>query len=181
MPAPSFSGVTPGAILIDGTNGTGRIENSKSVLFSDGYAIWPDSVLYEQKSFTVELFAKVTGTLGSSNNLIRLNMGSNGPNDSPVWALYSPSAGKIMVRAQCVADGSSASLYTSSADIGRPFADGRWHHYALTVEPSTPTNTRVSVYCDYCLVVQDEIKGSLDYGTPGGHRLLIGSPRATAQ
>ena len=179
--APFYSNITPGAILFDGTNGAVRTENVKSIQFDHGYVVYPDSVLYEQKAITVEMFAKVTAISGQYNNLFRLADNSSNLLAAPVWSLYCEDGdSKIRSRIRTVENGVSGDKYTTATSLGRPFADGKWHHYALTLEPSDTTNTQISVYCDYRLVSQNVFGGTLNYatGTLGGHRIIVGTTRA---
>lgn len=175
---PSFNDATPGALLLDGEDGTERVTNKKSLACAKGYVIWPESPLYEQEAFTVELFAKVT-EVGQYGNLIRLNQGSSSVTANPVWSIYSPDAdgSRIQVRVQMLVDGASASKYPLLYTLDRKFADGRWHHYALTAEPVGGTSTRLTLWCDYEQLEQNVVAGTLDWGALGGHRLLVGSSR----
>lgn len=58
--------------------------------------------------------------------------------------------------------------------------DGRWHHYAITFEPTADgENTRIVLYRDYRKVYADgdaeEVAGRLNFAKGAGGRLLLNS------
>ena len=191
--APTFVQVSPGALLLDGTNGSERIENAYSVYLNKSRVVFPASRLYEQEGcFTVEMWAKFTGFWESSGvvsgdtapftsgqaGILRLTQGGSG--NTYDWYLYrsKENARKLQVATR-LSNGSVPGYPGWILD--RVVADGKWHHLAVTMEPfeeNGTEKTRICLYDDYKLVKNGEDDA---YILPGrlhtnmdGYRLMVG-------
>ena len=162
--------------LLDGTNGTDKVESAHCVSFADSMAGWPYSPLFEQESFTVEFFAKLTD-LQNGANVIRYAGGVSNLASTPVWALYRDTSytDKLCLRIQLVTNGVSYASYAAKWTVSPQPADGRWHHFALTHAPKDGVNTVVELFRDYKSLGSHELQGRLDYAIGKGGRLALGA------
>lgn len=84
--------------------------------------------------------------------------------------------GKLNLRVDCGTDDFSDSTVNQlQTGMGRPFADDRWHHYAVTIEPDGAGHTVVKYYLDHVLKATNT---STDYewkGISSVHELSFGS------
>ena len=183
--APVFEKVSPGALLLDGTNGSQRVDNDWSVRLNKSRVVFPVSRLYENDAYTVEFWAKFTGFDGDRApgynvtaqhaGILRFVQGSTTTLD---WYLYRP--GDKPDNLQLAFRDSSGSVSYHGWDMQRIVADGRWHHYALSFsQTDDDTKTQIELYGDY------ESRGtktvnSLMHFEPGGHRLMVGESSTDA-
>ena len=65
------------------------------------------------------------------------------------------SSGNLQVRFDGFADVYSDGRETMEAVIGSPFADNKWHHYAITIEPTQNGQTHYMAYRDYAPVSEN--------------------------
>ena len=143
---PELSDHVPGRIALDGAAMQDVRENRKSVRIDGGKIAWRAAELLNRQSFTVEFFAKLDG-LDEIGNLLRLTKGSS-PDGFPVWALFTYAKGtadSLTLNVQGDPDRTDLAAYRFS----RSFADGRWHHWAMTFDGSSGTNTVITLYFDY--------------------------------
>ena len=179
--APTFEKVSPGALLLDGTNGSDRVVNDYSVRFNKSHVDFPVSPLYEQRTFTVEFWAKFTGfasadgvyaataTLPYHAGILRFNRDSGTEWD---WFFYRLS-GNSKGTQVAVRNAAGEAKYLGFT-FNRVIADGKWHHYAITFETNEAnTETTVSVYDDYKLVGDPQTCAGI-YPYSGGHKLQLG-------
>lgn len=164
------------AYLLDGTNGTDKVESARCVSFSDSMAGWPYSPLFEQESFTVEFFAKLTD-LQNGANVIRYAGGVSNLASTPVWALYRDTSytDRLCLRIQLVTNGVSYASYAAKWMVSPQPADSKWHHFALTLAPKDGVNTVVELFRDYQSLGSYELSGRLDYAIGKGGRLALGA------
>ena len=162
--------------LIDGTNGTDKVESARCVAFSDSMVGWPYSPLFEQESFTVEFFAKLTD-LQNGANVIRYAGGVSNLASTPVWALYRDTSytDRLCLRIQLVTNGVSYASYAAKWALSPSPADSKWHHFALTLAPKDGVNTVVELFRDYQSLGSHELQGRLDYAIGKGGRLALGA------
>ena len=181
---PTFEKVSPGALLLDGTNGSERVVNDYSVKLNKSYVEMPVSPLYEQRAFTVEFWAKFTGFIdnngehdGTYTNLpyhagiLRFNRDSSSEYD---WFFYriKDNAKGMQVAVRNAAGGMA---YLGVFYFGRNIADGKWHHYAITFDTNEAnTLTTVNVFDDYKQVVGNSQTSVGVYRYTGGHKLQMG-------
>ncbi len=187
-----FSPFVPGVRIVDGNGQTLRSSNRYSMSFSGAHGSGessPDTasqrlffgrnLLLEKdmKSMTVEFFMK--GTKNAAKDwatILRMYGNATGSDSSPfrrLWSFgYSNSAGNVYV----VKDVNGASQATFYPDNNVSFADGKWHHVAITFAPDGHGNTLCNVYRDYQrLGSQHTFTGELECGNYGTSSFAIGS------
>ena len=162
--------------VLDGSNGTDKVEGCRCVNFADSMVGWPYSPLFEQESFTVEFFANLT-ELRNGANVIRYAGGTNNLASTPVWALYRDTsyANTLCLRIQLVTNGVSTAMYDAKWAVSPSLVGVGWHHYALTLVPKGGTNTVVELFRDYVSLGSQELLGRLDYAIGKGGRLALGA------
>ena len=172
---PTFESLTR-TYFLDGTNGTDALLSERCVRFDDSMVGWPYSPLFEQESFTVEFFAKLTD-LQNGANVVRYAGGTNTLTSTPVWALYRDTsyANTLCLRIQLVTNGGSAAKYNAKWTFSPSLTGTKWHHYALTLAPKDVTNTVVELFRDYVSCGSHELQGRLDYAIGRGGRLALGA------
>ena len=181
---PTFEKTSPGALLLDGTNGSERVVNDYSVQLNKSYVEMPVSPLYEQRAFTVEFWAKFTGFIDNNGEhdgtyanlpyhagILRFNRDSGSEYD---WFFYrvKDNAKGMQIAVRNAAGGIS---YLGVFNFSRYIADGKWHHYAITFDTNADnTLTTVNVFDDYKQVaaVSQTCAGVFPY--TGGHKLQLG-------
>ena len=172
---PALSDTVPGRIFIDGAAMQELRENKKSIRIDGGRVAWTESIFLNKPSFTVEFFAKLDA-LDYCANLIRITQGS-APDGTPAWALFTFANGTANSLTLCAQDNTDL-RYFSNYDFAQTFADGRWHHWAITFDGTSGTDTVITLYCDYVSL------GSRTLSTPIRYRdnintLTIGGTTAT--
>ena len=143
---PVLADSVPGRIALDGAAMQDVRENKKSVRIDGGKVAWCAKELLNLQSFTVEFFAKLDG-LDEIGNLLRLTKGSS-PDGFPVWALFTYAKGTADSLTICV-QGETERTDLAGYSFPQSFADGRWHHWAMTFDGSSGTNTVITLYRDY--------------------------------
>lgn len=151
---PTFNALTPGTIiLLDGEGGTCRRRNAGSLRMDGSQVRFGRLAQAERSSFTVECFAKVTAAeLGVG--FLRQNRTADsfeGSNPDARWMLYlAPgNAARMWAAIRTTVDGRTDVLFS---DFSTPFADGKWHHYAVTFAVNVSagaTNTVMELWRDY--------------------------------
>ena len=177
--APTFVKDSRGDLLLDGTNGTDKVTNAYSAYFNKSRVVFPQSDLYEGDSYTVEFWAKFTGIVDENGSVATDSTSLANPvpilrlvrDDSPTsydWYLY---------RANNVANGFMIAMQENYKGwaLDNIVVDGRWHHYALTVQPKVDddTQTTVQLYYDYKPLGARTIDKRIPYRL-AGHRLIVG-------
>lgn len=172
---PTFEGLNQ-TYFLDGTNGKDALLSERCVRFDDSMVGWPYSPLFEQESFTVEFFAKLTD-LQNGANVVRYAGGTNALTSTPVWALYRDTsyANTLCLRIQLVTNGVSAAKYNAKWTFSPSLTGNKWHHYALTLAPKDGANTVVELFRDYVSCGSHELQGRLDYAIGRGGRLALGA------
>jgi hypothetical protein len=187
-----YTSLVPGIRLIDGNGNLIRASNASSLRFSGAHGSGeasPDTasqrlffarnILLERdmKSMTVEFFMR-----GAKNEakawatILRMYGNATGSDSSPfrrLWSVgYSNAAGNLYV----IKDNKGASLPTFYPDNSVSFADGKWHHIAITFEPDGNGNTLCTFYRDYQqLGSQHTFNGELECGDYGASSFAAGS------
>ena len=146
---------------------------STKTLVLDGtkYLDFTAPATWYTRDFTVEFFAMVSGT-GNGAQLVRLAPSGSFSNSSR-WAL-SPVGMFSILRSEKGTYNNPTSL-SAAADPALSIADGKWHHWAVTVatDYSTATTT-AKVYCDYEEVAGGTFADSVIYFGTSNHSLLLG-------
>ena len=176
--APTFVRDSRGALLLDGTNGTVRATNRYSASFNKSRVVFPPSDLLEAESFTVEFWAKFTGIV-DANGAVAAD--STFPQQAPIlrlvrndtpssydWYIYRERDNAKIIRIAMQGKYPGWTL----PDL---VVDGKWHHYAVTVQPKSDDDTKTSVqfFYDYApypmLTVDARIPCRVS-----GHKLMVG-------
>lgn len=182
----------PGGRLIDGNGNVIREANTSSMYFSGAHAsgeeasdtasqrlFFERNILLEKdmKSMTVEFFMKGTKNEAKAwSTILRMYGNATGSDNSPfrrLWSVgYSNAAGNLYV----IKDVNGISQSTFYPDNTVSFADGKWHHIAVTFEPDGNGNTLCNVYKDYQqLGSQHTFNGEMECGDYGTSSFAIGS------
>ena len=184
--APTFAKTSPGALILDGANGSEWVENEYSVHLNKSRVVFPISRLYETDAYTVEFWAKFTGfdgdrapdysASGQHAGILRFVQGGT---TTPDWYLYRPGDQtkqlQISVRH---ADGTTSSYL--HWDMPNIVADGRWHHYALTFKPTDgDAKTAVEIFYDCNSLGINTVNARMNV-CPVGHRLMLGESSTDA-
>ena len=177
--APAFVKDACGDILLDGTNGTDRVANAYSASFNKSRVVFPESDLYEAESFTVEFWAKFTGIVDANGSVAAdsTSLAQHAPilrlvrNDSPSnfdWYIFrqKEKAKSIQIAMQGNYPGWG---------IDNLVVDGKWHHYAFTVQPKADDDTKTSVQLFYDYEPREErtVNARIPYRF-AGHKLMVG-------
>ena len=167
---PVLDASVPGRIFMDGAAMQDLRDNKKSVRIDGGKLGWKEQTFLNLPTFTVEFFAKLE-SLDSSANLIRMTHGASA-DGSPLWALYEidVSSGNRSVRLATY-DGTTYNHHDVVKNSS--LADGRWHHWALTFDGSSGTETVVKFYRDYTQIGGCTASHLINYPS-GVHTLTIG-------
>ena len=167
---PVLDASVPGRIALDGAAMQDLRDNKKSVRIDGGKLGWKEQTFLNLPTFTVEFFAKLE-SLDSSANLIRMTHGASA-DGNPLWALYEidVQSGKRSVRLATY-DGTTYNHHDVVANS--TLADGRWHHWALTFDGSSGTQTVVKFYRDYTQIGTCTASHLINYPS-GVHTLSIG-------
>ena len=178
---PTFVKDSRGTLLLDGTNGTERATNQYSASFDKGRVVFPESDLYEAESYTVEFWAKFTGiaptngvaiaadaTFGQNQHAPILRLVRSDSPSSYDWYLYRQGSNAKSI--QMAIQGNY--LGWTLPDL---VVDGRWHHYALTVQPKADDDTKTSVqfFIDYDPHLMQTVNARIPYRF-AGHKLMVG-------
>ena len=144
----TYSSDVPGVLGGEVFDGSGNVLRKFS---ADGRAFFDRNILIERdmESQTIEFFMK--GTKGGAKAwayFVRMYSNSTGAETGGqrIWSVgYRSAAGDIYVVADN--DGTVPAMYYPDNSVS--FADGRWHHVAITFEPDGNGNTICRVYRDY--------------------------------
>ena len=182
----------PGGKLIDGNYNVIRAANTKSMYFSNAYGyndtsaytgsqrlFFERNVLLEKdmKSMTVEFFMKGTKDQAKAwATIVRgySNVNAADTEGQRMWGVgYRDASGHIY--ALMDSNGKApASLHYPDDTVS--FADGRWHHVAVTYEPDGNGNTLCKVYRDYKqLGGTKTFVGELEVGDHGSSSVSVGA------
>ncbi len=180
-----------GGRVVDGNGNVIRGANASSLYFSGAYGsgdasadtasqrlFFERNILLEEdmKSMTLEFFMK--GTPGQAKawaTIVRGYGNANGADTDGerLWGVgYHQTSGSLYVLMDN--NGSSQPLYYPDDTVS--FADGRWHHVAVTYEPDGNGNTLCKFYRDYVqLGATKTFTGELECGDHGTSSFAIGS------
>ena len=131
----------------------------------------------DMKAMTVEFFMK--GTRGQAipwTTILRMYGNATGSDSQPyrrLWSVgYTDANGHIYV----IMDYNDATQTSYTPDNTINFADGRWHHIAVTFEPNGNGGTYCKLYRDYKQVGETHtFNGELQVGDYGTSSFAIGS------
>ena len=189
-----YSQDVPGARrgrVVDGNGTVLRESNTSSMYFSGAFGsgdtsadtatqrlLFERNILLERdmKAMTVEFFMKGTPDQAKAWTTIIRGYGNatgTDANGERLWGLgYKDTAGHIYVVMDV--NGTTPPLYYPDDNVS--FADGRWHHVAMTYEPDGNGNALCKVYKDYVQIgTTKTFTGELEVGDHGTSSLAIGS------
>ena len=158
---PVLDNAVPGRIAMDGAAMQDVRDNRKSLRIEGGKIGWTDVALLRQPTFTVEFFAKLEH-LDSVANLIRLTRGTS-PDGTPAWALFTFAAGTADQLTICAQKGEGDPFYFPAHNFSASIADGKWHHWALTFDSTSGTQTVITLYRDYVPLCTRTLESPLNY------------------
>ena len=158
---PVLDDAVPGRIAMDGEAMQDVRDNRKSLRVEGGKIGWTDIALLRQPTFTVEFFAKLEH-LDSVANLIRLTRGES-PDGTPAWALFTFAQGTADQLTICAQKGEGDPFYFPAHNFSASIADGRWHHWALTFDSTSGTQTVITLYRDYQPLCTRTLESPLNY------------------
>ena len=159
-----------GWYVLDGEEGTNKVECGKAVQFAGSTLYWKNATLLERKSLTIEYFAKYTNICNYAN-LVRC-VKSDSASGTLVWCIWkaggSLQSAMIPVKSDGTLDGQTHNTFSSGFDGG----DGIWHHWAVTVDSTDGEHIYAKVYRDYEQLGKTvTVAGRLDVPPLNGKRL----------
>ena len=178
--------------MIDGNGNVIREANTSSMYFSGAHGsgeeasdtasqrlFFERNILLEKdmKSMTVEFFMRGTKNEAKAwSTILRMYGNATGSDNSPfrrLWSVgYSNAAGNLYV----IKDINGDSQATFYPDNNVSFADGKWHHIAVTFAPDNNGNTLCNIYKDYQqLGSQHTFNGEMECGDYDTSSFAIGS------
>lgn len=170
-------------ILLGGEGAKEKTPNLASLELNGAAVGFDYSRLYEQDAFTVEFFGRFR-KVDLEANIIRYSsgIGDGSYTNRPVWAVYRDKNAKEPTLQFCLSvtrNGKEVEDFAFRRAVP-DLEDGRWHHYAITFEPTADgENTRIVLYRDYRKVYADgdaeEVAGRLNFAKGAGGRLLLNS------
>ena len=181
---PAFSAKRPGdkEELWD-SEGNKTRDNTASLAFAGGKAVWPRNSLLERGDLTVEFFARqrVASAGVGLVSLLRSAGGTNSTALAEADAMWSIRIGN---------DGRTPEVYVNNGaahTVAFPAAAAcadRWRHYAVVFAPSGG-DTTVKLFCDHALVKTETITGAIQLPSPTGGAIPIlgattGAPNGAA-
>ena len=169
--APEIENGRAGWYVLDGENGTNKVECGKAVKFAGSTILWPKTTLMERNDLTVEFFARYSDLRSTANILRYIRAGATGAQvtDSIIWGLWAQNGTNWRLDIRAVTNG-----VLSANQSGGNFAtitetDNKWHHWALTVDATSGTNVVAKLYKDYEQLGNTvTLTGQLDLPTLGG-------------
>ena len=163
-----------GYYVLDGENGTNKVECGKAVRFAGSTLYWKNATLLERKALTVEFFARFTdfGNLASLLRCVR----TDAVNGTPVWVFWKTGGGDLQFSSFPVkSDGTNTTQLNKTIQTNFLPAGGMdtaWHHWALTVDSTDGEHIYAKVYKDYeQLGSTATIEGRLDVPPLSGNRV----------
>ena len=136
-----------GFVTLDGEAGQETRASGHALRLDGGYVKWPYNRLLHRQDLTVEFFARFDA-LEASVNFLRLSTGTD-VNGTPVWVFFQ-NEGYLRLTANTSTNGNVSVEQRGGIFHAGSEADGKWHHWAMTVEAdATGSNTVFTLYKDY--------------------------------
>jgi hypothetical protein len=150
--APRIVDGREGWYVLDGVNGTNRVECGKAVQFAGSTLYWTNATLLARKSLTVEFFARFT-SFANSASLVRC-VRTDAVNGTPVWVFWKTvNEGHLQFSSWPLkSDGTNNTQTNVTIQTGfmpNGGTDTGWHHWALTVDSTDGEHIYAKVYKDY--------------------------------
>ena len=153
---PAFSDKVPGSgrIALDGEAMMDVKRSARSLYMANSQVRFSRLFATERRKFTIELFAKIAEADKGVGFLRQGRSAGSYETDKPRWMLYlSPTANhESTMHCAIIAENGSRGD-RSFENMDSAFADGKWHHYALTFDEAVTdenvTNATVELWRDY--------------------------------
>jgi hypothetical protein len=178
--APAFSDNVKPRLALDGEAGLVVKQNVKSLVMNASQARYPHfTSLYGKTSFTLEWFMKLS-SCETGAGLLRLNQSTTafeGSDPVPMWRVYVRANSKKALDFEAH-EASQQKYITTWTSFPDDIDDGRWHHYAITVEQivvSGLTKTELKLYRDYESHGSQQFTGVLAYPANDDCAFTIGA------
>ena len=182
--APAFSGNVKPKLALDGEAGHVLKQNVKSLFMNASQVRYPHfTSLYGKTSFTIEWFMNLS-SCETNAGLLRLSQNTTsfeGGDPAPTWRVYVRKGSKRHFDFEAYANqyGSYYQKYiTTWTAFPTDIDDGRWHHYAITVEQivvSGTTKTELRLYRDYESYGSQQFTGFIAYPSNDDCAFTIGA------
>ena len=141
-----------GWYVLDGEDGTNKVECGNAVQFAGSTLLWQNTTLMERNDLTVEFFARYSDLRDTANILRYVRAaGSSGAQvtDSIIWGLYAQNGTNWRLDILAVTNGVLSTKQSGGNFAPITEADNQWHHWALTVDATSGTNVVAKLYKDY--------------------------------
>lgn len=178
--APAFSDNVKPKLAMDGEAGLVVKRNVKSLAMNASQVRYPHfTSLYGKTSFTLEWFMKLS-SCETGAGLLRLNQSTaafEGSDPAPMWRVYVRANSKKALDFEAH-EASQQKYITTWTSFPDDIDDGRWHHYAITVEQivvSGTTKTELRLYRDYESHGSQQFTGVLAYPADDDCAFTIGT------
>lgn len=155
----SYSETVPGQFVYDGAEGeASAVTNAKSIFIEKGSVTFPHYELLEMDAMTVEFFVKYQAADGYAG-LLRFCQSNDNYMTTPIWNIgFNTDGTQISMRVD------TEKKTNQAHSFGASFLNGRWHHLAVTFEPTEDGNTCICMYDNYEQVGDAwTVQGKLDY------------------
>jgi hypothetical protein len=160
-------------MCFSGAHGSGSADTASQRLF------FARNILLERdmKSMTVEFFMKGTRNEAMAwSTILRMYGNATGSDGQPYRRLWSIGYEREFGNVYVIMDYNDSTQTTYYPDRDVSLADGRWHHVAITFEPTGSGTTLCKVYKDYVQFgATKTFNGELQVGDFGTSSFAIGS------
>ena len=151
--APAFSAYQGSPVIKDGAGNVLRSRNLSCLTFSGSQVVWPESsVLSVFPAQTVEFLMRGSSSPSPGEAILRNSLWAKDINDNPgPWLLTYGMTNPSHLRLLCTTINDATGAKTAkgiNVDTGIEIADGKWHHIAITFDPTSAGET-ISIYKDY--------------------------------
>ncbi len=178
--APAFSDNVKPRLALDGEAGRVLKQNVKSLYMNASQVRYPHfTSLYGKTSFTLEWFMQLS-SCETGAGLLRLNQSTasfEGSDPAPMWRVYVRANSKKALDFEAH-EATQQKYITTWTSFPDDIDDGRWHHYAITVEQinvSGTIKTELKLYRDYQSHGSQQFTGVLAYPANDDCAFTIGA------
>ena len=140
-----------GWYVLDGEDGTNKVECGNAVQFAGSTLLWQNTTLMERNDLTVEFFARFSDLRTSANILRFIRVDASGASvaNSIIWALYATNGTHYRFDIRAITNGVLSVNQTGGNFAPITETDNTWHHWALTVDATSGTNVVAKFFKDY--------------------------------
>ncbi|MBP5510262.1 MAG: laminin G domain-containing protein [Kiritimatiellae bacterium] len=147
----SFATLRGGKVAVDGETGAMRRDFGQSVVLDNALLRWQHNSILEQRNLTVEFFAKINEMTEERRFLdFRRLLYDDDTAARPVWQVtFRGNPRRLITISNTSADGSTDNRTEHWSVLKEgDIADGKWHHWALTVLEDA-SGVSLVLYRDY--------------------------------